>query len=216
MNWTAIESVAASLSAIVTGVMAWMTYRTIVQARIHHKDEYRPILSFAPVGVADPVHRDQILKTEMPQSPDPDYYYALHGVLSNIGRGPALNIKLTLRFLGIEGYGIQRELAPIGDGERFNFADQPLRLRAQIHRGFNDSDFQLSLNTPWEILLDYEDVFGQSFHTIHSKGWGRPWTVLGLGPASKGRDLKEVGEEVQTTVRMQVYTSDVPIVPGNP
>jgi hypothetical protein len=216
MNWTAIESVAASLSAIVTGVMTWMTYRTIVQARIHHKDEYRPILSFAPVGVADPVHRDQILKTEMPQSPDPEYYYALRGVLSNIGRGPALNIKLTLRFLGIEEYGIQVELAPIGAGARLNFADQPLRLLAQIHRGFNDSDFQLSLHTPWEILLDYEDVFGQRFHTIHPKGWGRPWTALGHGPAPKGRDLKEVGQEVQTTVRVQMCTSDAPISPGNP
>lgn len=216
MNWTAIESVAASLAAIVTGVMAWMTYCAIVQARIHHKDEYRPILLFAPDGVADPLPRDQILKIEMPQSPNPDYYYALHGVLSNIGRGSALNIKLTLRFLGIEGYGIQRELAPIGGGERFNFADQPLRIRAHIHRGFNDSDFSLSLNIPWEIILDYEDVFGQSFHTIHSKVLGRPWTALGLGPASKGRDLNEVGEEVQTTVRGQLYTSDAPIFPGNP
>lgn len=194
MNWAAIESVSASLAAIVTGVMAWMTYRTIVQARIHHKDEYRPILSFTPVGVADPVHRDQILKIEMPQSPNPDYCYGLRGVLSNLGRGPALNIKLTLRFLGIEGYGIQSELAPIGNGERLNFADQPLLLRAQIHRGFNDTDFQFSLNTPWEILLDYEDVFGQSFHTTHSKSNGVTWTVIGLGPASKGRDPYEVVE----------------------
>jgi hypothetical protein len=195
--------------------MVWMTYRAIVQTRIHHKDEYRPILSFAPVGVADPVRRDQILNTEIVPSPSIDYFYKLSGVLSNIGRGPALNVKLTLRFLDIEGYGIQAELAPIGAGERLNFADQPLRLRAQIHRGFNDTDFQLSRHTPWEILLDYEDVFGQPFHTIHSKGWGRPWTVLGRGLAPKGHDLKSNEQEMQTTPQAQTQT-DKPISLSEP
>lgn len=193
MNWTVIiVAGSATISAIATVSMAWVTYRTIVQARVHHKDEYRPILSLAPVGIADIVKlRGQILKIQSPQNSDPDRYYLLNGTLSNIGKGPALNVKLTLRFRDIEGHGASAEISPIGAGENHNFVDQPLHVTAKIQQGFSDTDFQLSINDPWKIILEYEDVFGQRFHTIHSKGFGQSWTTLGLGPAPQGGDPKD-------------------------
>jgi len=33
------------------------------------------------------------------------------------------------------------------------------------------------------LVLEYEDVFGNTFHTIHSKHLGEPWTRVGRGPA---------------------------------
>jgi hypothetical protein len=180
MNWTVIESAASALSAIVAGVMALMTYFAITQARIHHKDEYRPILVLASIGSACPFDRSQLLRIEEPQSPNSDCYYNLYALLNNIGCGPALNVKLTLRFMGIDGYGVRHELSPMASEEMVNFVDNPLRLRARIHEGFNDTDFKSSLNTSWEIFLDYEDIFGQSFRTIHSKDKRLPWSVFGL------------------------------------
>ena len=197
MIWPALASVATGISAIVTAAMAWMTWQMIAQSRGHHKDEFRPILSLAPEGSADPVRRDRILRAEPAQPQNPERCYVLHAALANIGRGPALNIKLTVRFLGIEGYGVIAEIAPVGSGARIHFGEQGLRVGVRLHERFNDADFQLGPGSTWEILLEYEDVFGQRFHTVHAKNPGQRWTVIGRGPAPQGRDPDEVQRELQ-------------------
>lgn len=152
MIWSEIESLATAASAIVTAAMAWMTFRIIVQARKHHQDEYRPILSLTPIGVADPVRRECLLEAEPVTQQSTDCHYLLHGVLQNIGRGPALNVKLTVRFLSIEDFGTRTELAPLGAGERLDFTEHPLRLAARFHDGFKDTDFEIGPRSSWEIL----------------------------------------------------------------
>jgi len=167
--------------------MAAMTFWTIRQARKHHRDEYRPILSLVPLEAIDPVDRNALLVAEPAQPENAGRCYLLRGALKNVGRGPALNVKLTLRFLRVEGYGFSTELAPVDAGERLGSAMHPLRLAARFQDGFKDIDFRIGTAGEWEILIEYNDLFGQPFHTVHSKIQQKPWTVLGRGPAAHGR-----------------------------
>jgi hypothetical protein len=99
--------------------------------------------------------------------------------------------------MGIEGYGISRELAPMQAGESMGDANHPLGVRLLPQQDFNDADVQLSTGTLWELLLEYEDVFGNRFHTIHSKIPLQPWTVCGKGPAPLGVDPAVVNARLQ-------------------
>ena len=190
MIWKAIESIATVASVVVTAAMAGMTYWTIRETRKNHKDEYRPILLLAPEGAADPVRRQDMLTAE-PGPPNHDRFFGVHGILSNIGKGPALNVEITLRFQGIEGYGVSSEISPLGAGERLDFSKEPMRLLVSFRNDFNDADFHYGPGSVWEILIEYQDVFGQYFHTVHSKDPQRPWTRLGTGMAPKGRDPRQ-------------------------
>lgn len=197
MNWIAIEAVAVICSAIATAVMAGMTYWTIRNTRKQHKDEYRPILSFAPRGAVNPCRLEDMFLVDSALAGRPDRHYFVYGIMNNVGRGPALNITLTVRFLGIDGYGVKTEIAPIGAGDRFDFSEHPMEILVIFRDGFNDADFQLGPGGSWEILIEYEDVFGQRFHTIHTKNPQHPWTVIGCGSAPKGRDPRLVANEMQ-------------------
>jgi len=188
MNWTAIESVATVASVLATAAMTWMTYRAIRQTRDIHKDDYRPALAFAPDGVVDRDFRSDLLRIER-DTGDATNGYALRVVLKNIGKGPALNVRCTLEFLGVEKYGVATELAPVGAHERLDFGDQPLWIKFTPNISFNDTDFHYGPRTAWKIFLEYEDVFGQCFHTIHVKNPQEPWTAIGRGPAPKGRKV---------------------------
>jgi hypothetical protein len=41
----------------------------------------------------------------------------------------------------------------------------PLRLQG----AFNETDFSAMSNNLWEIWLEYQDVFGRKFESVHSK-----------------------------------------------
>lgn len=70
---------------------------------------------------------------------------------------------------------------------------------------FNGVDVQLAPNEHWEIVLEYEDVFGRIFHTIHSKNSMSPWTIIGIGPAPKGRDPRLDAAIFQAQPQTQVH-----------
>ncbi len=145
-----------------------------------------------------------------------DSFFCVQGILNNIGKGPALNVRLTVRFLGIEGYGVQSEISPLGAGDRMDFSNKSLRLLVPFHDGFNDADFQFAPASAWEILIEYEDVFGQCFHTVHTKNQQQPWTRLGTGPAPKGRDPRQDAEIMQAMAQTNLTrASDNPTPPSD-
>jgi hypothetical protein len=76
--------------------------------------------------------------------------------------------------------------------------------------GFIDTDAQSAPGEDWELLLEYEDVFGRVFHTVHPKNPQRPWTAIGRGPAPKGRDPKDVESELQAMSQAQAHV-DTPV-----
>lgn len=131
-------------------------------------------------------YRAGLLQIERNASDNTDGY-ALRGVLKNIGKGPALNVRCTLEFLGVEGYGITTELTPVGAGERLDFTVQPLRVVPTLNASFNETDLHISPGSGWKIFLEYEDVFGRCFRTTHVKNPQEPWTVVGRCPATIGR-----------------------------
>ncbi|VAY89044.1 conserved hypothetical protein [mine drainage metagenome] len=108
-------------------------------------------------------------------------------MLTNLGVGPALNVRLVLRFMGIEDYGFSRELTPIPAHESRGESNYSVRVAFQPEDGFNDVDAQLSTGPSWEIILEYKDVFGNCFHTIHSKNPQQPWTMCGKGSPPLGK-----------------------------
>lgn len=186
MNWTAIESVGTACSAVFTAVMAGMTWRAIADGRKHHKDEYRPILVLAPQEGVAASRREEFLKPEGPPSSSAAVYSLAGVVLKNIGAGPALNCRLAIRFHGIEDYGVTRDLAPVQAGGEYGGGERPLRIPVSFDRVFNDIDFRIGPGSGWDILLEFQDLFGQVFHTVHTSDSRAPWTVIGAGPMPKG------------------------------
>jgi hypothetical protein len=191
---TVIAALATATAAIATAWMAGMTKRSIQQVEKHHQDSYRPILVIAPYGNAIPIDRSTLLKLApkgagfFSSTGAFESTYIIAGLLTNIGVGPALNVRLVLRIMGIDGYGINCELTPVPTCEgRGGKSDYSFRVPFQPRGGFNDTDVQLSTGPSWEIILEYEDVFGHRFHTIHSKNLQIPWTVCGTGSPPPGR-----------------------------
>ena len=57
---------------------------------------------------------------------------------------------------------------------RLDYSEHPLRIFVPMHPGFNEADFQMGPGSAWKIILEYEDVFGQQFHTTHQKNPQQP------------------------------------------
>lgn len=185
-NWLAIESTATVGLAGFTALMAGMTWRVIADGRKHHKDQYRPILALVPADGVDPACRTTCLKPERSPS-DGRAEYSLGGlILKNIGLGPALDCRMTIRFQDIEGYGVTPSLAPVQAGGEYQSGLCPLRIPVSFERGFSDTDFQMAPAAGWQLFLEYKDLFGQAFHTVHRSDPRGPWTTLGQGPIPKG------------------------------
>ena len=199
-NWLAVESVATAFSAVFTAVMAGMTWRAIADSREHHKDEFRPILVLAPADGVDPACRDTVVRPE--NSPiDGAPGYALSGViLKNIGPGPALNCRITIRFQGIQGYGVTRDLSPVGAGGEFESGGRPLHIPVNFSPGFNDKDLRMAPAAGWQMLLEYKDLFGQVFHTVHRSDPRVSWTSLGTGPIPTGESAESYARRLAQSI----------------
>ncbi|HUX28077.1 MAG TPA: hypothetical protein VMV39_04785 [Terracidiphilus sp.] len=96
---------------------------------------------------------------------------------------------MKLRVRGLEGYGPDPfDLPPIAAGEAYGKVGEHIPVPTPHRPQFNETDAQLAPGEHWEIVLEYEDVFGRTFHTSHTKNPQLPWTTIGRGPAPKGRD----------------------------
>lgn len=206
MNWISIESTASAASAIATGFMAWMTYKAIAESRRQYRSQFRPILVIAPFEGVDLMRREDFLVIHPSSQNGEDHSYAVNGILKNIGSGPALNIRMHVRFQDIEGYGDVAEFAPVGAGGNYGSRENPLRIPVHLRGQFNDVDFQISPGLKWKIILEYQDVFGRMFHTIHGKDSRQPWTMIGEGAAPKGESPES---------RARLAETLIPVPPGN-
>lgn len=197
INWDAATAISTGAAAIFTAVMAWFTRRSIVeshaqyektraQSEQHHQDAYRPVLVLAPQGGVDPVDRSALLDIGSKQGADGKYICSIRCGVQNVGTGSALKVCLHLRAMGQTGYGTSFELTPVAAGERRGDAQHPLWIRFSQTPQFNSADIAFAAGTGWELILEYEDVFGNMFHTIHRKDPRMPWTECGKGPAPAG------------------------------
>lgn len=199
IDWAKASAIATCIGALATFFMVFLTWRTIVSSRRQHEELYRQALdarkqsetqhqqalrpvvviaSFDGVSPSDRSGRvefDQVMRTEGTR------YVRVHGVLRNIGVGPALNVRLHFQAMEIEGYGATQELAPLQAGATFGGADVPLDLPLRLGDKFNATDFALAAGTLWELVIEYQDVYGNKFRTVHPKNASRPWTSIENG-----------------------------------
>ena len=164
MNWDAVIAICTGAAAIFTAVMAWYTRCSIAvsqkqhrdahkQSEQHHRDDFRPVLVLKPHDGVDPLDRGALLRAENNAGTDGSHVFVINAALHNVGVGPALNIRLTLRVMGIEGYGTSRELAPAQAGEMRGDREHPLRIPLWLHEGFNAAYFQGATNPIWTLVL---------------------------------------------------------------
>lgn len=194
--WDGITAVSTAAAAVFTAVMARFTFRAIregqgqrrdtnehfeetrKQGEKHHQDGFRPLLTLSPLYGMDLLQRGNLLTTTAQNGRG---VFCINCALRNIGPGPALNVRLTIRASGQFGDVATRELSPLeagGTGKQDVSIEVPVIFTDQ----FNTSDFGAAPGGLWTIVLNYEDVFGNAFHTLHSKNSMDPWCRVGKGP----------------------------------
>lgn len=193
INWDAAIAICTGLLAIFTAAMAWFTRRSIAESHVqyertraqseqHHQDSFRPIVLLLPPFGIESSDRSNLVYFEPRASGGGNQHLCkIFGVLRNVGAGPALKVMLQLRAMGKSDYGFTRELTPLQAGETRSESDGGLRFWVQPTPGFNSADIALASAMSWELVIEYEDVFGNPFHTIHRKNPESPWTECGRG-----------------------------------
>jgi hypothetical protein len=171
LNWNA-------WTAIGTVLMAVATFIVILQGRQHrkddarrHQDSFKPICLLTPYDGVDPRHRrDTLLAIAEPQ-PNPGFgFVEIRCALRNIGSGPALNVGIMFRFIDMNGYTTQTwELSPLRPGESRGSEAEPLHIPIQFGKHFHQIDFSQVVGKLWEIVVVYQDMFGNQFYSVHEK-----------------------------------------------
>lgn len=194
MNWNAVIAVCTAAAAVFTAVMAFYTRDAIERGQqqfrgaqqsedTRHQDAYRPIVVLEPFGGVEAESRSHIVAFDSNSYMGSCRLFKIACLVRNVGVGPALNVRLSFRATGKPGYGFTRELVPVGAGETQGGTAHALEIWVQPTASFNDTDMASASGTDWELVLEYEDVFGNLFHTIHRKNPQVPWTSCGKGAA---------------------------------
>ena len=170
--WNALTGIGTLALAVATFCVIVQGQRQRRDAERQHCDRFKPICLLAPYGGVDAWNRRGAMLEAMPPTPDNPSCgtVAIRCVLRNVGVGPALNLRLKFRFLDMNGWSSEPwELSPLGAGEACGSEAAPLLVPFPIHERFNQTDFATLTGRPWEIWLEYEDVFGRQFQSIHRK-----------------------------------------------
>lgn len=140
--------------------------------RRRHEDGFKPICMLVPYDGIDPLYQRRGL-VELCENDPPDTPYAklsLKCFLRNIGRGPALDVKIALRLMDKAGHITEPpcELAPLAGGESRGKESEPLGIPIHFDDQFacDNARDSIRLNS-WQIILRYKDVFGSPFYSVH-------------------------------------------------
>lgn len=178
MTWTAAWEGATAIGTIAmaftTGIVILQNNRQRQEIARQHQDAFKPICVLVPDDGQDAVGRRDIVKCHE-EPVNPFKYLLIKASVKNIGCGPALKLRITVCSLQNPVLRQQAELEPIGSQQQI---DSPLRV--QVFEN-NIGNFQAVPGSVWELWITYEDVFGNIFHTRHSKNTQQPWTILGEG-----------------------------------
>lgn len=168
-----------ALTGIGTLALACATFCVIRQGRrqrrdgeCQHRDRFKPICLLAPYDGVDAWNRRGDLLEVMPPAPENPSCrtVAIRCVLRNVGVGPALKLRIKFRFPTRDGWTTEPwELSPLGDGDSVGGENAPLRVPIALQQGFTNTDLSMIGGDLWEIWLEYEDVFGRQFQSIHRK-----------------------------------------------
>jgi hypothetical protein len=194
VNWNAVIAICTAAAAVFTAVMAFYTRVAIKrgQQQFHdaqqrddarHQDAYRPIVVLEPFGGIEAESRARLVVLDPSSHMGNLRLFRIACVVRNVGVGPALNVRLSFRAMGNPDNGFSQEFVPVGAGETNGDTAHALEIWVHPKPSFNDADMAQASGTGWELVLEYEDVFGNRFHTIHRKNPQMPWTECGKGSA---------------------------------
>ncbi len=185
--------VATFVLAIVTAWMAVATQKMASETKLLQEqenqqriDNLRPICVLEVNPDLSNISRDLIFK-DMRQRQSPRDFYDiwkndsgsmvfLKCSIHNKGLGPANHVKLVLRIIDKHKDFEQPVLCGvIGAGEQWNrkenttYPNCTLAVRIGFDGTYNKSDFSGIVGSHWEIFLEYQDMFGNQYHTKYVK-----------------------------------------------
>lgn len=192
MDLNLATAVVGAATAVGTVLMAFATYihirqekrqhrESIQEGKRQHMDQLKPICALVPYGGVDPLNKRGVLVNKVsPAADNPSFgTLQIHCTLQNVGGGPAMNLRIKFKFLDMEGWTTKPwELSPLGAGETCGGSGNPLLVPIWIHERFNSTEFDMVTNKLWEIWLEYEDMFGNKFSTVHHKVPQEPWVTF--------------------------------------
>lgn len=170
--WNALTGLGTLALAVATFCVIRQGQRQRVDTERRHRDGFKPICVFSPYGGVDAWNRRGALIEATPPTPDNPSCgtVAIRCMLRNVGVGPALKLRIKFRFPNREGQTSEPwELSPLGTGESRGAEGAPLLVPFFLHDQFNQADFATMTADSWEIWLEYEDVFGRHFQSVHRK-----------------------------------------------
>lgn len=170
--WNALTGIGTLTLAGVTFCVIRQGQRQREDIERQHRDRFKPICLLAPYdGVDSWNRRGDLLEVALPAPDNPSCgTVAIRCVLGNVGAGPALKLRLKFRFPNREGWTTNAwELSPLAAKESIGNTDAPLRVPIKLQPAFTATDLSTITGDLWEIWLEYEDVFGKPFHSIHRK-----------------------------------------------
>ena len=169
--WTAMTAIGTVSMAIATFVVVLFSWRNRKDDARRHQDSHKPICLLTPYDGVDSQFRRDALLAIAEQQPNAGFGVAEIGcALRNIGSGPALNVAIMFRFVDMAGYTTAAwELSPLRPGESRGGVNEPLRVPIQFGPSFNQADFSQIPGKLWEIVVVYEDMFGNSLYSLHRK-----------------------------------------------
>ena len=177
--WDAATAIGTIAMAVTTGIVIRQNRRQRQDTARQHQDTFKPVCVLVPEnGLAGPSDRCDIVQCfDSPN--DPLKCYRVTCGIKNIGCGPAMNLRLVMRFTVSNPEPlIQVELEMIGAKQSL---PSPIKVPVFFQDRFNSSSYQFAPGEVWELWLIYEDIFGNAFHTRHTKNPQEPWARFGEG-----------------------------------
>lgn len=181
-----IDSVTAMSTYVLAAATTWMAWRTaslVKQNAKHHTESLRPVLTLDPVaGIR--LYRASAVNDKA--------RYQFCGRLRNCGTGPAIDIRVTIRFPTLRD-GEPRYLPALGPGMDWS----ETMPGAGTERGQLFFFLPLPGSCPqettltaspnivkdhWQIDFNYADIFGNRFWTRHECNPDKPdipWFMCG-------------------------------------
>ncbi|MHB8252942.1 MAG: hypothetical protein ACYDEV_04445 [Acidiferrobacter sp.] len=177
--------------AIATFWMASKTAELTKQEERHHQDASMPVCVLETLhdGGGGTMDRKRVIDLQVGKNGTDTnlpihYFYHIYGILTNIGMGPALALRITLCFPSHDNYYFSYNLAPLGANEKRDPdktpSAAPQGIIITIPRypvpKFDNTAIAASFKEGWVMYLEYNDVFGNPYHTRHptktSDTWG--------------------------------------------